>query len=225
MKEGSAAQFWEWFVQHESQFRVLSERPSKEMDWLMADLMTQIKAYHRYLSAYVLCDKANKAKPQLVISAEGRTQYFDAADELLDEAPELPRWELIRLNPVGAAPLHLDAHLRTIGIDPQELYFVLPDEPEDQLINLHVCATLPGPPTRSMQKLIKLYVINMLGERLFGHEIGGVVLHNDEDLTEPELDHLFPLDMLVEYFGGPYEQIWLIDVEGKLVEQIQPKAQ
>lgn len=225
MKEVPASQFWEWFMQHESQFRALSDRPSNEMDWLMADLMTQIKAYHRYLSAYVLCDKASKARPQLVISTEGRASYFEAADELLAEAPDMPRWEIVRLNPMGPVALHLPAHLQAIGIDPLELYFILPDEPEDQLINLHVCTTLPGPPTRSMQKLIRLHVINMLGERLFGHEIGGVVLHNDADMTEPELDQLFPLDMLVEYFGGPYEQIWVIDAEGKLVEQIQPKAE
>lgn len=225
MKEVPASQFWEWFMQHESQFRALPERPTNEMDWLMADLVTQIKAYHRYLAAYVLCDQSGDGKPQLVISAEGRTQYFEAADQLLSEAPDMPHWEIIRLNPLGAVDLHIRTHLQAIGIDPQELYFMLPDEPEDQLINLHVCTSLQGPPTRSMQKLIRLHVINLLGERLFGNEIGGVVLHNDADMTEPELDELFPLDMLLEYFGGPYEQVWVIDNEGKLVEQIQPKEE
>lgn len=200
-------------------------KPSNEVDWLMADLMTQIKAYHRYLGAYVLCDKSGEGKSQLVITAEGRPQYFEIVDTLIAQAPRLRNWEILRLDPFLPISLHIESHLQAIGIDVNDLYFLLPDEPEDQLINLHVCATLPGPPTRSMQKLIRLMVMNLLGERMFGHEIGGVVLHNEQDLTEPELEELFPLDMLPEYFGGPYEPVWVIDQEGKLVEQIQRKGE
>src|SRR5580765_7794630 len=92
-RRSSPKQFWEWFTKHED--ALFNAGPMDAL--LQTALAAQLAAVHKNLVWEV--SPESEAPRELVISADGIREAFDAVEALVDVAPPLPRWKFTRFRP------------------------------------------------------------------------------------------------------------------------------
>ncbi len=86
-------QFWSWFLKHED--RLFNSRPMD--DFWMANMSPRLQRIHKDLTWET--GPAKSGKRELIISADGIIAAFSAVEALVDAAPPLDRWTIIRFRP------------------------------------------------------------------------------------------------------------------------------
>lgn len=92
--QAKAEEFWGWFLKNNHKFLFLGDVTEEEKDVIMDDLLGHLHTY---------CDKlffSVRHRPdhemELVISADGMADYFDDVEDLVDAAPQIPRWHIVK---------------------------------------------------------------------------------------------------------------------------------
>lgn len=93
-----AKQFWSWFEANNAKYLFLND--------MTPDLKTQAlksfqKELHEYCNSvyFLIGNETQERKRELIITAEGNKDYFNHVEFLIDGAPKLERWELLKFKP------------------------------------------------------------------------------------------------------------------------------
>ncbi len=86
--------FWSWFTANEQRFRNI-EGPRNELP--LDELLGALQEYSEGLWFEV--GGAPEGPRELIISAEGDTQYFSAITTLVNAAPQIEGWRIIAFKP------------------------------------------------------------------------------------------------------------------------------
>lgn len=86
--------FWSWFERHELKFRSV-EMPEQEE--LLDELLEQLHDYCPHL--WFETGRADDGCNELIVSAEGNTNYFCSVRTLIAVAPEIRGWRFIAFKP------------------------------------------------------------------------------------------------------------------------------
>jgi hypothetical protein len=87
-----AEQFWNWFIENSPRYYLLNrsiEPPEKEK--MLNELLQQLHAYSEHL--YFEIGGSPVGIQELVITAEGKKEHFHEVENLLADAPRLPKWK------------------------------------------------------------------------------------------------------------------------------------
>ena len=84
--------FWDWFLKNNFRYRSLNQITDKYLkENLLNELLEHLHDYSGHLY-YEIGGFANEAQ-ELVISAEGKKEYFNEVERLIEEAPSISSWK------------------------------------------------------------------------------------------------------------------------------------
>jgi hypothetical protein len=113
-------QFWDWFIKNEGKYFFLGQvDDADEKERLLDDFLEHLHSY---------CDKLffemgghPDEKQDLIITAEGDTDFFDEVESLVNEAPQMEHWNVIAFKPVMTGFV---TEYNGIKLNPEEMYFI-----------------------------------------------------------------------------------------------------
>jgi len=187
-------QFWYWFKDNEAKYFFLNQiNDDNEKEKLLDELLEHLHIYCGKLFFEVggLPDK----KQDLIITAEGNTEFFNDVELLVKQAPVLEYWNVIAFKPVVEDGI-IEYH--NIKLDPKTMYFIPLDNKATQKTGLRIYIDNYNP-TNEKGFLTAAYLIldNILGEKSNSLDIGYVEIENLP--SAPEREELIELTKLPRY--------------------------
>ncbi|PZR40004.1 MAG: hypothetical protein DI538_05300 [Azospira oryzae] len=138
-KEGAskANAFWKWFSANNHSYLFISEVDEQEKERLMDELLGHLHDYCEHLF-FEIGAHPKEDDVELVITAEGVREYFEKVEELVDAAPPLPRWRVVKYKQPNGPGFVLDYQGKKF--DPETILFVpLHSEEHPESIGIRVC--------------------------------------------------------------------------------------
>jgi hypothetical protein len=191
-------QFWDWFKQNETKYYFLNqiddeEEKEKHLDNFFDHL-------HEYCeNLFFMVGGQPDEKQDLIITAEGNTNFFGQVEALVEQAPLLEHWNVIAFKPAQADHKFKVKH-EGIELDPQTLYFIPLNSKKSDQIGLRIYLDSYDS-TRKQDFLTVAYWVldNILGEKSSALDIGYVEI---EALPPyPEREELIELTKLPQYIN------------------------
>jgi hypothetical protein len=187
-------QFWDWFKENEAQYFFLNQiNDEDEKERLLDEFLEHLHIY---------CDKLffevggyPNEKQDLIITAEGDTDFFDKVEYLVKQSPQLEYWNVIAFKPVME---DCTTEYNDIKLDPKTMWFIPLDNKASQKIGLRVYVDNYNP-TKEKDFLTATYLVldNILGEKSNALDIGYVEVENVPSI--PEREESIELTKLLRY--------------------------
>ena len=120
--------FWDYFKEHqESYLNYLQdyENHPVESDEKVEKLVSELKQFSKGLSVSI---RSAENPKELIITAQGKKEYFADAFEVVNNAPTIENWKFIATSP--SYGLDFDFEITGVQISPNRLTFMPLDAPE-----------------------------------------------------------------------------------------------
>jgi hypothetical protein len=187
--------FWDWFQKNEAQYFFLNQiSDDDEKENLLETFLEHLHSYcdHLFFEIGGLPDE----KQDLIITAEGDTDYFAQVELLINTAPLLEHWNFIDFKP---ARQDYTIEYNNITLDPNTLWFIpLNSNNNPQKIGIRLYAD-EYDETEEEDFLTASYLVldNVLGEKSNALDIGYVEIKNLSSVSNR--DDLIELGKLPKY--------------------------
>ncbi|MCR8560917.1 hypothetical protein KXD93_24885 [Mucilaginibacter sp. BJC16-A38] len=187
-------QFWDWFIKNEGKYFFLCQvDDADERERLLDDFLEHL---HRY------CDKLffeigghPDEKQDLIISAEGNTDFFDAVESLVKAAPQVERWNIIAFKPVMD---DFVTEYNGIRLNPKEMYFIPLSNKASTQLGVRIYAEGYDPNLKTEFLTAAYLALDcLLGEKSCALDIGYVEVKSLPSV--PERDELIEFTKLRRY--------------------------
>jgi hypothetical protein len=132
----AAEQFWKWFSENNHRFLFATQVEEAERDRMMNEQGAKLHEYHEHLF-FLVGGHPDHADTELIITAEGITEYFPFVEELVSAAPEIKGWKFIAFKPPMGKGLRVEQGGKTF--DPEKIIFIPlhnPEEPDGVALNI-----------------------------------------------------------------------------------------
>ena len=198
--------FWQWFAENNVRLLEIYQSVATEKEEVLDEILAEL---HKYCNEiYFEISDTNNETLDLVITAEGDPEYFQAVEELVEVAPEFPGWRVVAFR--QPAEDEFVTVFEGREFDPEQIVF-LPvyhdDFPED--IGLHVCYN--DLKKANYEKLLSgtmVVVDSILGEKAAAEEIDYLdVIKTPENIEEFDYWVLADLDEYVEMRHEEIDQL------------------
>jgi len=188
-------QFWNWFKDNNKAYTFLDSVDNVVKDKLLDEFEEKLHAY---------CDKLffemgglPDEDQELIITAEGNSDYFDKVEELINVAPQIDRWQFTALKP--AIPGHFKSTWGNIQLDTNDLWF-LPlnsKKPQGIAIRIYIKNHDLIKDDKHLTQLVWKMLDTILGEKSMAYDIN----YFDTDLQpdDPEAEDMYPILELPDY--------------------------
>jgi hypothetical protein len=137
LRSNDAARFWKWFEERNEGFRFFREMNHEEIVQLFDELTEKLHLYCNSLYFEMRVDEQNVG--ELVITANCDEDFFDDAEYLVTQAPQISRWKftaLIQADAEGSSIEYADLELTA-----EDMWFTAvedPDLPEKLNLVVHI---------------------------------------------------------------------------------------
>lgn len=189
--------FWNWFKDHQSEYLHLNDLDKHRKEFLLNQFLKQLHKYCNKLY-FQIGGNPSKERRELVITAEGNVDYFDAVEKLVNAAPKINNWQVIPFK----QPMGIDfvTDYEGLKLDPQTMWFLpLINEKNLSMVGLRICIDNYDAEDANRYKRGVYQVLDtILGEKVVGTKID----YFDIDILSsynPEKDGLFKLVDLQQY--------------------------
>jgi hypothetical protein len=159
MKNSAADRFWSYFLDNEE--RIWKDRP--DISTVVDELKARLVRFCDGLTIELSAEEAGTR--ELVVSAEGESELFEAAELLVSRAPSLGRWQFIALKPAAGFTFRTD--MDGVQFDPARMKFdplQSSADPDALAIRVYVPSDLL---TDNIDYVLRLILVTGLGERAF----------------------------------------------------------
>lgn len=134
--KAKARRFWKWFNQNNTKYLFLNEMDQEEKETLMDELLSKLHSFSRNLFFEV--GGLSSGETELIITADGISSHFPEVELLVDAAPSIPRWKIIKYRQPHKGEFKLSLGDRMF--DPASIIFIsLYSEEEPDGIGIRVC--------------------------------------------------------------------------------------
>ena len=113
--------FWIWFENNHKKYIFIQEVDDTEREKILTELIQEL---HKYCDGlfFQLGGHPDEHQMELVITAEGITDYFPMVEALVDQAPAIKGWDIIKFKqPQGPG---FSTEYRGFVFDPEETIFI-----------------------------------------------------------------------------------------------------
>ncbi|MGZ5192022.1 MAG: hypothetical protein ACXWCZ_13520 [Flavisolibacter sp.] len=189
--------FWQWFENHQSEYLHLDELDYQRKEFLLDQFLKRLHEYCDKLYFQIGGTPA-KERRELVISAEGNLEYFEAVEKLISAAPELNNWKVVGFKqPMGTDFI---TEYGELVLDPKKMWFLpLNNEQDPKMIGIKICIDKYDSNYASKFKQAVYQVLDtILGEKATATELNYLDVGALSDY-DPEKDGLIELVELSNY--------------------------
>jgi hypothetical protein len=189
-------QFWEWFKENEAKFFFLNQvDDADERESILDNLLEHLHSYCDQL--YFQIGGYPDAKQDLIITAEGNTDFFDKVEALVKQAPQLEYWSVIAFKPVMEGG---SIEYNGIKLDPETMYFIPLENKASQKLGVRMYVNNYDSENEKDFLTAGYWLLdNILGERSSALDIGYVEIENLP--STPEKEELIELIKLPRYIA------------------------
>jgi hypothetical protein len=138
MPEAQAAKtFWDWFGANQAKFLFSTSVEEAERDRMMEEFGTELHKYHPHLF-FLMGGHPDHQDVELIITAEGISEYFPFVEELVSHAPQLKGWKIIAFKPPLGKGLNVE--IGGVVFDPSKTIFIpLHNEEAPDGVGINIC--------------------------------------------------------------------------------------
>ena len=189
-------QFWDWFKENEAKYFFLNQIiDDNEKEQLLDDFLSHLHEY---------CDRLffevgghPNEKQDLIITAEGDTDFFDKVETLVKKAPQLEYWNVLAFKPIKEDYI---TEFNSIKLDPKTMYFIPLNNNDPKKIGLRIYID-NYIPTDKKDFLTAAYLVldNIIGEKSNALDIGYVEIESLSSMLERK--ELIELTKLPQYIN------------------------
>lgn len=193
INEDKAFKFWNWFVENNQQFLELEESNQEK---LLDDIIQQLHQVDPNL--YLEIGEEEDGLYDLIITAEGDTEYFETVESLVNLAPEIEGWSILAFKPRMGFDMAI--RYKDIELDSSDMWFL----PLEHPTQFHLIGLRIGIPDfdESNESIYEDYYMattllleNCLGERSAALDIAYLELcQAPESPLEENFSHLNQVD-------------------------------
>lgn len=165
-------QFWDWFQVNEAKYFFLNQiNDDDEKEQLLDELLSHLHEYCDQL--FFEIGGYPDQKQDLIITAEGDTDFFSAVEMLVKEAPSLEYWNVLAFKPAREDYI---IEYEGIEVNPGQMYFIpLSNDKEPKKIGVRVYIDNYSKAQKKTFLSATLLVLdNVLGEKSHALDIGYV---------------------------------------------------
>jgi len=186
--------FWDWFKNHEKEYRDISDKPMDKREKLLDILLENLKPYNPYLKCLLGKNKAEKN--ELIITADGDIALFAKVEKLIEAAPCLDGWKFIAHKPSCGFGIAMDMHGHRF--DDTTLHFYPVTEPQmpDEIAIIITHPAYNQDDAKQFETAVNIYLENVLGELAVSTDIDSF-----EVGAETKDAELIPITKLPEYLN------------------------
>ncbi|MFI5131645.1 MAG: hypothetical protein ACHQFX_16705 [Chitinophagales bacterium] len=159
----TVAQFWEWFKENNIAYTFLDSVEHEAKEKLLDDFLEQLHGYCDKLYFEIGGDPGDNT--ELIITAAGNTDYFNKAEELIAEAPEIDRWVFIALKP--PIPGHFKSEWGGLRLNTEEMWFLPLSKANSTDLGFRICLKNHDliKNDKDLMPLLYMMLDTILGER------------------------------------------------------------
>ena len=114
--------FWKWFLAHEARYHAFDPNDVSGRERLFENLSEKLSDVHADLT-FEFSPVFEDGIRELVISADGIKDAFEAVEALCDAAPTIPGWRIIKFRP-RRYPM-LPIRVAGLELDPSAVHYTL----------------------------------------------------------------------------------------------------
>jgi hypothetical protein len=130
-------EFWNWFARNNHQYLFLSDVDDDEKNAMMEKFLERLHQYCEHLY-FEIGAHPKDDKVDLIITADGIIEYFEKVEELVDAAPDIPGWQILKFRQPHGPGFTADYGDKVF--DPEEIIFIpLYNEDMPDAIAIRVC--------------------------------------------------------------------------------------
>ena len=173
--------FWDWFKKNEAKFFFLNQIDDKdEKESILDEFLENLHSYCD--SLYFEIGGRPNEKQDLIITAEGDTDFFNKVETLVNQAPELEHWNIIAFKPVMEDFI---TEYNGIKLDPKSMYFIPLGNEASQKIGLRIYVdNYNSSNEKDFLYIAYLVLDNILGEKSNALDIGYVEMETLPAVSE-----------------------------------------
>jgi hypothetical protein len=201
MKFSKAKHFWTWFRRNLDKYAAPPTESNPETVYHLNELSMHLLAFGRGIGMELSWPAPGmEGNATLIITSFGNRKYFKKIGSLVAQAPKLPGWEIIALQPPQPVDFFIEEDFGECNIDPFNLWFEPPAFYRSETrICLDVYAEVYTSITTEFKHAVYAAVFNVLGEKVYGQEIRVVHVENLLELTKKQRTRLINLQQLPDY--------------------------
>jgi hypothetical protein len=191
----SPQDFWNWFQKNNSKYYFLNQiTDESEKEKLLDEFIDKL---HQFSEGLFFEIGGFPDEPQdLIITAEGNTDYFNQVEDLVASAPAMADWTIIAFKPPKEFGYITESG--DISLDPSTIWFVLLETEETQEPGIRLfIEDYDAAKEQDYRYAASIALDNILGEKLNADRIK--FLEIEETPHEPEELGLVKLSELLEY--------------------------
>ena len=182
--------FWNWFKENNHKYLFLSDISEDEKENLMDDFLSHLHEYCDDLY-FEIGGHPDDEDVELIITAEGVIEHFDKVELLIDSAPKIKNWNLIKFKqPHG--PGFVTTYEGT-KFDPDKIIFIpLENKKKPDLVGIQVCYPELTEENRNKYSNATYIVLDaLIGEKSVACDIDFLeVINTPADISEFDFRHL-----------------------------------
>jgi hypothetical protein len=196
------SQFWNWFKDNNKAYTFLHAVEEDVKEKLLSECVKQLHAYcdHLYFEIGGYPDEDQ----ELIITAEGDKDYFDAAEELIKAAPQIPGWIFTALKPAITEPFK--SKWDELELHTEDMWFLPLSNDENTDLGIRICLRNHDliKDNEILMPLLFKMLDTIVGEKSFALDIRYVDTALLPD--EPEEEGLYPILELPEFIDWHKKQ-------------------
>lgn len=199
LRSNDAAKFWRWFEDNCDDFRFFREMDPVECEEIFEELTERLQLYCTSLFFEMRIDDNNNG--ELIVTANCDEDFFDDAEYLVAQAPEIEHWSFTALIPADndGEPIEYE----DLELSPSEMWFTaIEDEEMPEKLNLVILMKDIEMIKESehLETAIFLLLQSILGEKAFARYINLYTLSDMPD--DFPMDGFPELNTLPEYIAS-----------------------
>ncbi|MET3982122.1 hypothetical protein ABIB62_004748 [Mucilaginibacter sp. UYP25] len=187
-------QFWDWFKENEAKYFFLNQiNDGNEKERLLDDFLSHLHEYCDQLF-FEVGGHPNE-KQDLIITAEGDTDFFDEVETLVKKAPQLEYWNILAFKPVREDYI---TEYNNIKLDPKTMYFIPLNNNDLKRIGLRIYIdNYTSSNKEDFLTATYLVLDNLVGEKSNALDIGYMEIESLSSISNRE--ELIELTKLPQY--------------------------
>lgn len=130
-------QFWDYFIKNINSFTFINKAEPTVKENLLNSILNEL--HHYCDSLYFEISDDPEGTHELIITAEGKAEYFEEVENLINAAPRIEHWNFVAFIP--PRDIHFNLRYEGLVLNPEDMWFMpLSNDDDPKAIGISICA-------------------------------------------------------------------------------------